>query len=48
MAAVLLAGSGIVGTAVQAAVDASSKDSVADKLVTQYGDIYCNWLLQRA
>jgi hypothetical protein len=47
MAAVMMAGSGIVGTAVQAAVDASSKDSVADKLVAQYGDIYCNWLLQR-
>jgi hypothetical protein len=48
MQAVLLAGQGIVGIAVQAALDASSNDSVADKLVSQYGDIYCNWLLQRA
>lgn len=47
MRAFLLAGQGIVGAAVQAAVDASAKESVAEKLAAQYGDIYARWLLQR-
>jgi hypothetical protein len=47
MRAVMLAGQGIVGTAVQAAIDSSSKESVADRLAAQYGDVYSNWLLRR-
>ena len=39
---------GIVGTAVQAAIDASSAQSPAEKLVGTYGDMYCRWLLRSA
>ena len=46
--AVVYAGQGIVGTAVQAAVDAASTQAPADKLVGIYGDVYCRWLLRPA
>lgn len=42
------AGQGIVGTAVQAAIDSSSEQSVAEKLASRYGDIYRNWLLRQS
>lgn len=48
LTAVMYAGQGIVGTAVQAAVDASSTQSPAEKLVGAYGDMYCRWLLRSA
>jgi hypothetical protein len=48
LTAVAYAGQGIVGTAVQAAIDASSTQSPAEKLVGAYGDMYCRWLLRSA
>jgi len=48
LTAALYAGQGIVGTAVQAAIDASSAQSPAEKLVGTYGDMYCRWLLRSA
>jgi hypothetical protein len=48
LTAVAYAGQGIVGTAVQAAIDASSQQSPAEKLVGAYGDMYCRWLLRSA
>jgi hypothetical protein len=42
------AGQGIVGTAVQAAIDNASEQSVAEKLAYRYGEIYRDWLLRRA
>jgi len=42
------AGQGIVGTAVQAAIDSSSDQSVAEKLASRYGNIYRNWLLRQS
>jgi len=48
LTAVVYAGQGIVGTAVQAAIDASSVQSPAEKLVGTYGDMYCRWLLRSA
>jgi hypothetical protein len=48
LTAVVYAGQGIVGTAVQAAIDASSAQSPAEKLVGIYGDMYCRWLLRSA
>jgi hypothetical protein len=44
----MYAGQGVVGTVVQAAVDASSSQSPAEKLVGAYGDMYCRWLLRPA
>ena len=41
------AGQGIVGTAVQAAIDSASEQSVAEKLASRYGEIYRNWLLRQ-
>ena len=41
------AGQGIVGTAVQAAIDNASEQSVAEKLAYRYGEIYRNWLLRQ-
>jgi hypothetical protein len=46
--AVSLAGQGILGTAVQAAIDNASEQSVAEKLAFQYGEIYRVWLLHQA
>jgi hypothetical protein len=42
------AGQGIVGTAVQAAIDNASEQSVAEKLAYRYGEIYRLWLLHQA
>jgi hypothetical protein len=42
------AGQGIVGTAVQAAIDSSSDQSVVEKLASRYGNIYRNWLLRQS
>jgi hypothetical protein len=41
------AGQGIVGAAVQAAIDNASEQSVAEKLAYRYGEIYRNWLLRQ-
>jgi hypothetical protein len=48
MQALMLAGNGIVGTAVQAALDSASSRSVVDQLADRYGQIYREWLLPRA
>jgi hypothetical protein len=45
LAAVKLAGNGIVGTAVQAAVDSASAQTPADQLIELYGANYRYWLL---
>jgi len=45
--AFLLAGQGIVGTAVQAAIDNASAQSVVEKVVVQYGENYRDWLLRQ-
>jgi hypothetical protein len=42
------AGQGIVGTAVQAAIDNASEQSVAEKLAVRYGELYRRWLLRQA
>jgi hypothetical protein len=46
--AVLVVGQGIVGTAVQAAVDSASKQSTLEKLVDRYSETYRDWLLRKA
>jgi hypothetical protein len=46
--ALSMAGQGIVGTAVQAAIDNASEQSVAEKLAFRYGEIYRLWLLREA
>jgi pectin methylesterase-like acyl-CoA thioesterase len=48
LTAVLYAGQGIVGTAVQAAIDSASDKNVVEKLVDRYGESYRDWLLRRA
>jgi len=45
--AAVLVGNGIIGTAVQAAIDNASAQSPADKLVGIYGQNYRDWLLRR-
>lgn len=45
--AFLVAGQGIVGTAVQAAIDNASTQSVVEKVVDRYGENYRDWLLRR-
>jgi hypothetical protein len=45
--AVMVVGNGIVGTAVQAAIDSSSAQSPADKLIGVYGQNYRDWLVRR-
>jgi hypothetical protein len=47
LTAVLFAGQGIVGTAVQAAIDNASAQNVVEKLVDRYGETYRDWLLRR-
>lgn len=42
----LPAGSGILGTAVQAAIDSSSDQSVTDKIIATFGRDYRRWLLR--
>jgi hypothetical protein len=44
----LFAGQGIVGTAVQAAIDNASDQSVVEKVVTRYGENYRDWLLRQS
>jgi hypothetical protein len=45
--ALAYAGNGIVGAAVQAAIDNASAQSPADKLVGIYGQNYRNWLVRK-
>jgi hypothetical protein len=42
----LPSGGGLVGTAVQAAIDNSAEQSPADKIVARYGENYRDWLLR--
>jgi hypothetical protein len=42
----LPAGSGLLGTAVQAAIDSSSDQSVADRAIATFGQDYRRWLLR--
>jgi hypothetical protein len=44
----LRAGQGVVGTAVQAAIDNASEQSVAEKLAVRNGELYRRWLLHQA
>jgi hypothetical protein len=46
LGAYLPSGGGLVGTAVQAAIDNSAEQSPADKLVARYGENYRDWLLR--
>jgi hypothetical protein len=46
--AIQMVGNGIVGTAVQAAIDSASAQSPAEKLVEIYGANYRQWLLRLA
>jgi hypothetical protein len=48
MLAATYAGEGILGTAVTAAFDNASEQSVAEKLAYRYGEIYKRWLLHEA
>jgi hypothetical protein len=45
--ALSLAGQGVLGTAVQAAIDHASEQSVAENLAYRYGEIYRVWLLHQ-
>jgi uncharacterized protein DUF6778 len=47
LVAATYAGQGIVGTAVQAAIDSASEQSVAEKLAYHYGETYRGWLLHQ-
>jgi hypothetical protein len=40
-------GGGLLGTAIQAAVDNAAEQSPADKIVARYAEDYRNWLLRR-
>jgi hypothetical protein len=44
----LIVGQGVLGTAVQAAIDASSEHSTTDKIANTWGATYRDWLLRRA
>jgi hypothetical protein len=46
--AYLMAGQGVLGTAVQAAIDNAAAQSVADQVADRYGQNYRDWLLRRA
>lgn len=46
--AFLMAGQGVLGTAVQAAIDNAAAQSVADQVANRYGESYRDWLLRRA
>jgi hypothetical protein len=46
--AMQVVGNGILGTAVQAAIDSASEQSPADKLIALYGVNYRQWLLRLA
>jgi hypothetical protein len=43
-----VAGQGLVGTAVQAAIDSAASRSVVDQVVDRYGQSYRGWLMHRA
>ncbi len=43
-----MAGQGVLGTAVQAAIDNAAAQSVADQVANRYGESYRDWLLKRA
>lgn len=45
---ILLAGQGVLGTAVQAAIDNSHKQGVPERIIESYAQNYRNWLLARA
>lgn len=45
--AYLLAGQGVLGTAVQAAIDNAATQSVAEQVADRYGQNYRDWLLRR-
>lgn len=45
---VLIAGQGVLGTAVQAAIDSASSQSTLDKIASRYGDSYREWLLRKS
>ncbi|MET3333968.1 MULTISPECIES: hypothetical protein [Bradyrhizobium] len=44
--AALYTGQGIVGAAVQAAIDNNATQTPVDKVSVRYGEIYRNWLLK--
>ena len=46
LTAIVPTGQGIVGTAVQAAIDNASAQSPAEKLIALYGQNYRDWLLR--
>jgi hypothetical protein len=46
--AYLMAGQGVLGTAVQAAIDSAATQGVAEQVVDRYGQSYREWLLRRA
>jgi len=46
--AFLMAGQGVLGTAVQAAIDNAATQGVAEQVVDRYGKNYRDWLLRRA
>lgn len=48
LVAYLHAGAGLVGTAVQAAIDNASEQNPAEKLINLYGENYRNWLLRQS
>jgi hypothetical protein len=48
MSVVLVVGQGVLGTAVQAAIDSASEQSTADKIASRYGDNYRDWLLRKS
>jgi hypothetical protein len=45
--ALLMAGQGVLGTAVQAAIDNAATQSVVEQVVDRYGQNYRDWLLRR-
>jgi len=47
LAVVLVVGQGVLGTAVQAAIDSASKETTLDKIVDRYGGNYRDWLLRK-
>lgn len=48
LAVVLITGQGVLGTAVQAAIDSASEQSTLDKIASRYGDNYREWLLRKS
>lgn len=47
LSAVLIVGQGVLGTAVQAAIDSASTQSTVDKIADSYGNNYREWLLSK-